>query len=386
LPNTIKSIFKNHKGDYEATMGLVANAMSNTSNSIVATGDYDFIKSKGEIVRNVIQEQQQNVLIDYAMTSDEIMSAALSRGDFGGDYTDLFINLDDGGKAIVREGIRKQRDAKINDDKVTRDLALNDAKKNVHKNMVLMSTFEYQGASYNEAMSRLQSMSITFPEAVTPSQIVSLDSALDPTKTEQPNYIGEFQIRKEILSGQLTTAGDIENRAAELNVGAKQQIQILPLLATKDKEVESKVDKAARSFSKVVPGSDPTRDQSAAYYDFRRKVDARYQASLDEWTAGGEVGPRPSLIEVAEKFELESRQSVEQTNLDKEVAFLTQRFGPDGATPLNITITEYTTEAEIRQALIDAGYTGDKLNDLMRSVPALIYKIKEARDKRDALR
>jgi hypothetical protein len=36
--------------------------------------------------------------------------------------------------------------------------------------------------------------------------------------------------------------------------------------------------------------------------------------------------------------------------------------------------------------LIDAGYTGDKLNDLMRSVPALIYKIKEARDKRDALR
>lgn len=386
LPNSIKSIFAAHKGDYTATMGLVANEIAKASNSIVATGDYEFIQSKMENLRNVVQEQQRNVLIDQAMKSDEAMSAALSRGDFGGDHTDLFVNLDDAGKALVREGIRKKRDAKINDDKVTRALQSEQAKKDAHLFMVAMQDSEYQGNEYNAAVDELQRIAMAYPDAVTPSMITSLDSALDPTKTETPNYVGEFEMRRRILSGELQTPEDIMGAATELNVSAKQMVNVLPLLETKRKEVESKVDKAARSFSKIVPGSDPTRDQSAAYYDFLRKVDARHEAALTEWEAGGEVGPRPSRFEIAEAFELESRQSVQQANLDKELGFLTQRFGPDGATPLNITITEYTTVYEIRQALMDAGYEGNKLEDLMRPVPALIYKIKEARDKRDALR
>jgi hypothetical protein len=385
LPNSVKSIFASHKGDYVATMGLIANELQKTDDAIIATGDYAFIQSGRENLRNVVEKQQINVLTDVAMKSDETMSAALTMGNFGSDHTDLFLNLDDDGKAKVREAIRGRRDAKINDDKVTRNLKSEQAKKDAHLFMVVMQDSEYQGLEYLAAVDGLQRIAMAYPDAVKPSMITSLDSALDPTKTEVPNYVGEFEIRRRILSGDLQTPEDIMSAASSLNVSAKQMVQVLPLLETKRKETESVVDKSARSFSKIVPGSDPTRDQSAAYYNFLRQVDQRHEADVDEWEAGGEVGPRPLRSSVSKNIELELRQSVEQTNLDKEVAFLTQRFGPDGTTPLNITITEYTTEAEIRQALIDAGYEGNKLDNLMRPVAGMIYKIKEARNKRDAL-
>lgn len=385
LPNTIKSIFASHKGDFLTTMGLVANELQKTDDAIIATGDYAFIQSGRESLRNVVEQQQINVLTDIAMKSDEAMSAALTMGNFGSDHTDLFLNLDDDGKAKVREAIRTRRDAKINDDKVTRTLNVEQAQQDAQTLFVTMERSEYQGNDYNSAVTQLQRIAMAYPEAVTQSMITSLDNALDPTKTETPNYVGEFEIRRRILSGELQTPEDIMSAASSLNVSAKQMVQVLPLLETKRKEVESIVDKSARSFSKIVPGSDPTRDQSAAYYNFLRQVDQRHEANIAEWQAGGEVGPRPLRSNVSKNLELELRQSVEQTNLDKEVAFLTQRFGPDGTTPLNITITEYTTEAEIRQALIDAGYTGNKLDDLMRPVAGMIYKIKEARNKRDAL-
>jgi len=385
LPNAVKSIFSSHKGDYVATMGLVANEISKTDDAIIATGDYAFIQSGRESLRDVVEQEQINVLTDIAMKSDEAMSAALTMGNFGSDHTDLFLNLDDDGKAKVREAIRTRRDAKINDDKVTRTLKSEQAKKDAHSLMVVMQDSEYQGNEYNEAVDGLQRIAMAYPDAVTPSMITSLDNALDPTKTETPNYVGEFEIRRRILAGELQTSKDVRNAAIELNVSAKQMIQVLPLLRTEEKEDESRVEKSARSYSKIVPGSDPTRDQSAAYYNFVRQVDQRHETAVAEWQAGGEVGPRPLRSSVSKGLELELRQSVEQTNLDREVAFLTQRFGPDGTTPLNITITEYTTEAEIRQALIDAGYEGNKLDDLMRPVAGMIYKIKEARNKRDAL-
>ena len=91
-------------------------------------------------------------------------------------------------------------------------------------------------------------------------------------------------------------------------------------------------------------------------------------------------------MQSAERLELKLRTSVEQKELEKQIGFLTQRFGPDGTSvKLNMIFSEFTTEDEIRQALQDAGYKDQKLEDQMRKARSLLAQIKIAKERRDAL-
>lgn len=388
LPNTVKSIFASHKGDYVTTMGLVANELQKTDDAIIATGDYAFIQSGRESLRNVVEQQQINVLADIAMKNDRAMSDALTAGKFGADHTDLFLNLDDAGKAKVREEIRNRRDAKINDDKVQRDLGLQDAKQRVQALSVVMADVPYQGTEFLQAVDSLQVIAMQYPEAVSQQSITSFIKALDPTEKTTPNYVGMFELKERIFQDKILTFDDLEKQARELNVSPKDYYSIVPFLDASRKEEGSQVRAIIRRNTKIVDGATPTQDQSKAYYKMERRIEDDYQQAFDEWEAGGGLGAKPTRIKIARQIDLEYRTDDAQKDVNAAVATLVRAFNTEDATQveINIRIDEDTTLQEIEDALRGMGFEGKEFQAYYGIAKSGISILTTAIENRDALR
>lgn len=388
LPNTVKSIFASHKGDYVTTMGLVANELQKTDSAIIATGDYAFVEAGRESLRDVVEQQQINVLTDIAMKSDQSMSNALTMGDFGTDHTDLFVNLDDAGKAKVREEIRKRRDAKINDDKVQRDLGLKIAKQDVQRLSVIMADTVYQGPEFLQAVDDLQVIAMKYPEAISQQSITSFIEALDPTEKTTPNYVGMFELKERIFQDKILTFADLEKQAKELNVSPKDVYSIVPFLEASRKEEGSQVRAIIRRNTKIVDGATPTQDQSKAYYKMDRRIEDDFGQALRDWEQGGGVGVKPTRLKIAKQIDLEYRTDDAQKDVNAAVATLVRNFSTEDATQveINIRIDEDTTLQEIEDALRAMGFEGQEFQAYYNVAKNSMSRLTAAIENRDALR
>jgi hypothetical protein len=388
LPNTVKNIFAIHKGDYVATMGLVANELSKTDGAIIATGDYAFVEAGRESLRDVVEQQQINVLTDIAMKSDTSMSDALTMGNFGTDHTDLFLNLDDAGKAKVREAIRTRRDAKINDDKVQRGLDLNDAKRDVERLSVVMADTVYQGPEFLQAVDELQVIAMQHPEAISQQSITSFIKALDPTEKTVPNYVGMFELKERVFQDKILTFDDLEKQGKELNVSPKDIYSIVPFLEASRKEEGSQVRAIIRRNTKIVDGSNPTPDQSKAYYKMDRRIEDDFEQAVRDWESGGGVGAKPTRIKIARQIDLEYRTDDAQKDVNAAVSTLVRSFSTEDATQveINIRIDEDTTLQEIEDALRAMGFEGQEFQAYYNVAKNGMSRLTAAIENRDALR
>lgn len=388
LPNSVKSIFASHKGDYVATMGLVANEISKTDDAIIATGDYAFIEAGRESLRDVVEQQQINVLTDIAMRSDTSMSNALTMGDFGTDHTDLFLNLDDAGKAKVREAIRKRRDAKINDDKVQRDLGLKSAKQDVQRLSVVMADTVYQGTEFLQAVDDLQIIAMKYPEAISQQSITSFIKALDPTERTTPNYVGMFELKERVFQDKILTFAELEQQAKQLNVSPKDYYSIVPFLEASRKEEGSQVRAIIRRNTKIVDGSNPTPDQSKAYYKMDRRIEDDFEQAVTEWEQGGGVGAKPTRLKIARQIDLEYRTDDAQKDVNAAVSTLIRAFSTENATQveINIRIDEDTTLQQIEDALRAMGLEGQEFQAYYNVAKNGMSRLTAAIENRDALR
>jgi len=379
----------NHAGDIGVTTGTIATQLKVANNAIIETGDAAFIESAGTKIRDIVTEQYQNVLADWAGQSSANTKSAL-QGNFGDRFTSLYGILDDKEKAGVRDLVRKQRDARIADNKVAKDLGLANAKKEVQRiqtRMADLAPTAYQGADYNSAVDQLQALAILYPEAVTQSSITSLDKALDPSKDPKSNFAGMFELKRRVLSNEIQTMDDLEKQATNLGVGAKDYYSIVPFLQTDVKAEATAVDRIIRRNAKIVDGSNASEKQSKAYFKFDRVLTERHDAKIEEWEQGGKVGIMPTKLQTAKEIDLEYRRSDEQKDVNNAVANLARDFGPGGAqTPLNILIDEDTTEQDIKDALIAKGVEGRKLAAQLDLVKSRISTMQRAVERRDALR
>lgn len=388
LPNTVKSIFASHKGDFLTTMGLVANELQKTDDAIIATGDYAFIQSGRESLRNVVEQQQINVLADIAMKSDTSMSNALTMGNFGTDHTDLFLNLDDAGKAKVREEIRNRRDAKINDDKVQRDLDLRNAKQEVERLSVTMADTAYQGPEFLKAVDDLQTIAMMYPEAVSQQSITNFVKSLDPTEKTTPNYVGMFELKERVFQDKILTFAELEQQAKQLNVSPKDYYSIVPFLEASRKEEGSQVRAIIRRNTKIVDGSNPTPDQSKAYYKMDRRIEDDFEQAVTEWEQGGGVGAKPTRLKIARQIDLEYRTDDAQKDVNAAVSTLIRAFSTENATQveINIRIDEDTTLQQIEDALRAMGFEGQEFQAYYNVAKNGMSRLTAAIENRDALR
>ena len=386
LPNDIKTIFLNHSGDMKQTQGEIEARLRIANDAIIDTGDASFIETSGAAIRDVVEEQMQGVLVDWATQSDQNIGRAL-KGDFGDRFTSLYSRLVDAGKAKVREGVRSRRDAKINDEKVVRNVGIENAKKEVQRIQTTMADLPYRGEQYNSQIDQLQALAILYPEAVTQSSITSLDNALDPTKVDKPNYAGMFELKRRIMSGEIQTPDDLEKQAINLGVGPKDYYSIYPFLVTDIKGEETEINRIISRNVKIVQGTIPSEEQSKAYFVFDRELSARYQGKITEWEASGSAGIKPTRLSVAKEIDLEIRRSDEEKELQRALANLERRFIGEEATEvqINIEITENTTIEEIEDALIAAGHSGNKLADYVNKARGQLVAVKRAKERRDAL-
>lgn len=389
LPNIVKRVLLNHAGDIGVTTGTIATQLKVANNAIIETGDATFIESAGTKIRDIVTEQYQNVLADWAGQSSANTKRAL-QGDFGDRFTSLYGVLDDKEKAGVRDLVRKQRDARIADNKVAKDIGLANAKKEVQRiqtRMADLATTAYQGADYNSAVDQLQALAILYPEAVTQSSITSLDKALDPSKDPKSNFAGMFELKRRVLSNEIQTMDDLQKQAMNLGVGAKDYYSIVPFLQTDVKAEATAVDRIIRRNAKIVDGSNASETQSKAYFKFDKVLTERYDAKIEEWEQGGKVGIMPTKLQTAQEIDLEYRRSDEQKDVNSAVANLVRDFGPEGQQhPLNILIDEDTTEQEIKNALVAKGLPDRKLNELMNIARSRLSIMSRAVERRDALR
>jgi|GEM_PF-5468867 len=389
LPNIVKRVLLNHAGDIGVTTGTIATQLKVANNAIIETGDAAFIESAGTKIRDIVTEQYQNVLADWAGQSSKNTRRAL-KGDFGDRFTSLYGVLDDKEKAGVRDLVRKQRDARIADNKVAKDLGLANAKKEVQRiqtTMADLAATAYQGAAYNSAVDQLQALAVLYPEAVTQSSITSLDKALDPSKDPKSNFAGMFELKRRVLGNEIQTMDDLEQQANALGVGAKDYYSIVPFLQTDVKAEATAVDRIIRRNAKIVDGSNASQKQSKAYFKFERTLDDRYTARIQEWEQSTRVTLMPTKLDIAKEIDLEYRRSDEQKDVNAAVTNFIRDFGPEGAqTPLNILIDEDTTEQDIRDALIAKGVKDRKLIAQMDLVRSRISTMNRAVERRDALR
>lgn len=390
LPNIVKRTLLNHAGDIGVTTGTIATQLKVANNAIIETGDATFIESAGTKIRDIVTEQYQNVLADWAGQSSANTKRAL-QGDFGDRFTSLYGVLDDKEKAGVRDLVRKQRDARIADNKVAKDIGLANAKKEVQRlqtTMADLATTEYQGAAYNSAVDQLQALAILYPEAVTQSSITSLDKALDPSKDPKSNFAGMFELKRRVLGNEIQTMDDLERQATGLGVSAKDYYSIVPFLQTDRKAEEAQVDRIIRRNAKIVDGSNASEKQSKAYYAFERVLDDRYTARIQEWEQSTRVTLMPTRLDIAKEIDLEYRRSDEQKDVNNAVANLIRSFGAEDGDqfPLNIQLDEDTTEDQIKDALMAAGKQGAELRALMDIARGRISTLKRAVERRDALR
>jgi hypothetical protein len=387
LPNDIKTIFLNHSGDMKQTQGEIEARLRITNDAIIDTGDAAFIEASGAAIRDVVEEQMEGVLVDWATQSDQNTGRAL-KGDFGDRFTSLYSRLDDVSKAKVREGVRSRRDAKINDEKVVRNVGIENAKKEVQRIQTTMADLPYRGEQYNKQIDQLQALAVLYPEAVTQSSITSLDNALDPTKVDKPNYVGMFELKRRVMSGEIQTPDDLEKQAINLGVGPKDYYSIYPYLVADIKAEEIEINRIISRNAKIVQGTIASETQSTAYFAFDRELSARYQGKITEWQASGSAGTKPTRLSVAKEIDLEYRRSEEQKDINNAVADIERRFTGENPTivGINIDITETTTLADVEDALRAAGYDDEKLARYLEDARKAFVGLERAKERRDALR
>jgi len=195
-------------------------------------------------------------------------------------------------------------------------------------------------------------------------------------------------LKRRIMSGEIQTPDDLEKQAINLGVGPKDYYSIYPYLVTDIKGEDTEINRIISRNAKIVQGTIASETQSKAYFAFERELSVRYQGKIREWEASGRVGVQPTRLSVAKEIDLEYRRSDEQKELDNAVSDLGRRFTGENPTlvAINIDITENTTIAEIEDALIAAGYSGNKLADYLNTARSALSRVKSAKDRRDALR
>lgn len=386
LPITLQSIYRAHTGDIDATSIQVQNALNATNEAIVATGDREFMLAQRALLRDADKTARASVLKEWAVSSEKNFRSALS-GNYGDNYTSLYIGLDATEQAQLRTDIRAEMKA-VRDEQEYQEKERNDRLKAEASDIqVSMLDMTYNSQEYKDAINELERIAAQSDGiAISSENIIAFDKSLADDETE--NFAGELEIRGLILNGKISDTDTLRGIAKDLGVSEKQVISILPSLSQATKEDEAIFDRIARGYAKIVPGmvGNVSQKKENAYFFFRKEVQRRHDQAVKEWQDAGAQGPRPTIDNIARIVETDKRQSIETDKIDRSVQNIINMIGPQGTRArLNIEIDEYTDIETIEDALRASGIDGREFNDVMRQIQNQYSLIERALERRDNL-
>jgi len=187
--------------------------------------------------------------------------------------------------------------------------------------------------------------------------------------TTQPprNYVNEFTLKQEIFKGVIVNHEQLLDRANELGVEVQYAIPMMTTVNEETRRAEAKVDKAIKNMARIVPNTQITNAQAAAYFKLSDQLSEKHIAAVANWEASGAVGEPPSRFDIVKTMIPEVINSPYKKQIDQFVDNLNNNYGQNGQIiKTNIIFTQDTNYNEIARALENSGGSKDDLARIQR--------------------
>jgi hypothetical protein len=188
------------------------------------------------------------------------------------------------------------------------------------------------------------------------------------------NFQIERRLEDEVKNG-LVTKEDFWKRSAELDVRPDVANNIFSLFESTAAKEDTEVDRIAHALSKTIRGQmniSPRKQEEI--YAFKDAVSDGLAIKIQEWEAGGRVGPMPRKLQIAQELETKQRESRFTASIQFNVDQARREFGPNGTirkTNINFEMIDLIydldgnpigLDPDFEAALVSQGLTRDHID------------------------
>lgn len=185
--------------------------------------------------------------------------------------------------------------------------------------------------------------------------------------TPPRNYVNEFTLKQEIFKGVIVNHEQLLDRANELGIDTQYVIPMMTTVNEETRRAEAKVDKAIKNMARIVPNTQITNAQAAAYFKLSDQLSEKHISAVAEWEASGAVGEPPSRLDIVKTMIPEVMNSPYKKQIDEFVGNLNKSYGQNGTIAnTNIIFTQDTNYNDIVVALENSGVSKSELARIQR--------------------
>ena len=185
--------------------------------------------------------------------------------------------------------------------------------------------------------------------------------------TPPRNYTNEFTLKQEIFKGIITNHEQLLDRATEIGVDVQYVIPMMTTVNEETRRAEAKVDKVIKNMARIVPNTQITDAQAAAYFKLSDQLTEKHIKMVSEWEAGGAVGEAPTRLDAVNKMLPEVLNSPYRKQIDQFIDNLNRSYGQNGTLlNTNIIFTQDTNYNDIVVALENSGADKAQLARIQR--------------------
>lgn len=185
--------------------------------------------------------------------------------------------------------------------------------------------------------------------------------------TPPRNYANEFVLKQEIFKGKITNHEQLLDRATEIGVDVQYVIPMMTTVNEETRRAEAKVDKVIKNMARIVPNTQITDAQAAAYFKLSDQLTEKHIKMVSEWEAGGAVGEAPTRLDAVNQMLPEVLNSPYRKQIDQFVDNLNRSYGQNGTLiNTNIIFTQDTNYNDIVVALENSGADKAQLARIQR--------------------
>jgi hypothetical protein len=185
--------------------------------------------------------------------------------------------------------------------------------------------------------------------------------------TPPRNYANEFALKQEIFKGKITNHEQLLDRATEIGIDVQYVIPMMTTVNEETRRAEAKVDKVIKNMARIVPNTQITDAQAAAYFKLSDQLTEEHIKMVSEWEASGAVGEAPTRLDAVNKMLPEVLNSPYRKQIDEFIDNLNRSYGQNGTLlNTNIIFTQDTNYNDIVVALENSGANKAQLARVQR--------------------
>ena len=194
--------------------------------------------------------------------------------------------------------------------------------------------------------------------------------------TGMRNFQVERRLEDEIKNG-VVMKEDFWNRSAELGIRPDIANNMFSLFDTTAAREATEIDRMAHASARTIRGTMniPARKQDEIF-TFKDNVESAFAEKMQDWEAGGRVGPPPRKLELAQQIQTKQRESRFTSQIEFTVNEARRQFGPNGTiirTNIDFEMIDLTydidgnaigLDPDFEAALVAQGLTPDHIDSI----------------------